>query len=322
MRQRWRERRLQTRIRDAVDLLYGRPGTDDELAELRDRLGEDPNVPPLRVLRAASALLDHQEHPTAVTVRFGPDDVGYIELDTGVELAVDAWDESVSYPITERSYEAHVRAALDAVLQPGMTFVDVGANIGFYTVLAAHAVGPTGTVHSIEPSSENCRLILLSVDRNDLTNVHLHPVALGATTGHSLFHTHLGTNGGLATGQFDIVTRPSTQVVPLARLDGTVTGPVDVMKIDVEGAEALVLEGGRTLIDREGPVVVSEFSQDMLQRVSGVTGTEYLTMWTDLGYTPHLIPRGGQTVEAIDDCAAFVDGLGLYDIEDLLLTRD
>ncbi|MDG2111818.1 MAG: FkbM family methyltransferase [Actinomycetota bacterium] len=318
-RERTHERRLLTEMRETFSLVYGREATDEEIVNLRERLGPTPDIDRVRLVRAAANLLDHQHHPTAFAVRFRGDDVHYLAVG-GFELALDALDTSVSHPLAAGHYEPHLRPFFAQVFEPGMTFVDVGANVGYYAMAAAQAVGPEGRVHAFEPNSENCRLILLSAERNGLSNVSVHPIALGDETGHALFHTHLGSNGGLLDTDGDALLSNTTTVVPLARLDDIVRERVDVVKIDVEGAEGLVVRGAVDLLETHRPIVITEFSLDMLERVSQTTGLDYIRFWTERGYTPHLCERHTGDLAEIGDPTAFIDGFeNRYQIEDLVM---
>ena len=205
-------------------------------------------------------------------------------------------------------------------LKPGMTFVDIGANVGFYSIIAGRVVGPEGRVLSFEPNSENCRLIMLSASRNHIDNLSLFPFALGDRTGQALFHTHIGSNGGLVGYESEALLNPTVVVVPIARLDDLVKESVDLMKIDVEGAESLVAQGAAGLIRRYRPTVVSEFSLEMLRRVSGVDGLEYLRFWTEAGYSISRLDRETHAPVAIDDPAEYLKGYGEIQLEDLVFS--
>src|SRR5690606_15185214 len=77
------------------------------------------------------------------------------------------------------NYEPHVTAEVRRLLQPGMTFVDVGANIGYFALLAASLVGAQGKVIAFEPNLENCELLRRSIAANGFDDfVHVHPYAV------------------------------------------------------------------------------------------------------------------------------------------------
>ena len=123
-----------------------------------------------------------------------------------------------------------------------MTVVDVGANLGYYSLLASKLVGPSGRVIALEPNSENCRLLLSSLRLDGITNVQLIPVAADTATGWAYYSTHVGSNGGLIDDA-DLLRHPGV-VVPTFRLDDLVEQPVGLLKMDVEGAEGRVDQGG------------------------------------------------------------------------------
>lgn len=260
---------------------------------------------------------DHQVSSTPFTVRLQKHDIQIINLN-GFQLAVDRVDPSVSTPIISGIYEPHLVKFYHDHVKSGMSVVDIGANIGFYSMLSAHLVGDTGNVSSFEPNSENCRLIELSANKNGLKNFKLFPFALSNEIGHALFTTHIGTNGGLIPDTEEMLTNPNCIVVPIMRLDDIMMKPVDFIKIDVEGAEGLVIEGATGLIEKHRPVVTSEFSLEMLARVSSNNGNEYLQYFNSIRYNVYIINRETYNLDLITDLDAFIDNYGeLTRIEDL-----
>ena len=242
-------------------------------------------------LRRLLAALDRQAYPSPVTVRFRRADLATVAL-PGFEAVVDRADAAVSASLlSEASYEPHVTAVVGRYLQPGMTAVDVGANIGYYTLLFAHLVGTSGRVLSFEPNSENLRLIFAALEANAVANVTVVPLALDAARGWSYFTSHVGSNGGLLNEDASQFVDGGGWIVATAALDEVVEGPVDFLKMDVEGGEGRVLAGAIETLRRCRPIVVSEFSCEMLRRVSGTDPLEYLSTFTELGYQLHVIDR-------------------------------
>ena len=269
------------------------------------------------IYRAILCSLDHQTLKTGFTVRFSEKDVSYVWF-RGILFAVDTKDIAVSLPLTQGIYESHLLSFYADRLKPGMTFVDIGANIGLYSLFAAHQIGEGGRVLSFEPYSENCRLILLSLIKNSLKNVMVFPVALSVKTGHAFFTTHIGSNGGLLPENVSVLSDPSCIVVPTVRLDDFIQEHVDFIKIDVEGAEGLVVMGARNLIERDRPIITSEFSMEMLPRVSGITCRDYLGYFKDNHYNIFLIDRDSGSLVSIVDIDLFLDSFGsITRIEDL-----
>ena len=195
-------------------------------------------------------------------------------------------------------HEAHLSAVFEKYCTSGMTVVDVGANLGYYSVgVASRLVGPTGRVVALEPNSENCRLLLSSLRLNDITNVQLLPVAADRATGWAYYSTHVGSNGGLIDDD-DLLSHPGT-VVPTFPLDELVEGPVGFLKMDVEGEEGRVVEGATCSIARDRPIVTTELKDEMLRRVSGTTVADYLGSFEKLGYRPSLLEKATGCGEAV-----------------------
>lgn len=150
------------------------------------------------------------------------------------------------------------RFLLQKLLQPGMTVVDVGANIGYYLLLAVQSIGAAGRVICIEPSSENLPELRRNIEINGFANVQLHAVALGDREGETGLHT--GINSGIA----DCESGPYR--VPLRRLDQVVTERVDFLKIDVEGYEGQVLAGAEALLATHKPTLFLELHPHIVGR--------------------------------------------------------
>jgi len=196
--------------------------------------------------------------------------------------------------------------------------VDVGANLGYYALLASRLVGASGRVIALEPNSENCRLLLSSLRMGGVTNVQLLPVAADTDTGWGYYSTHVGSNGGLIEDQ-DLLRHPGT-VVPTFRLDDIVDGPVGFLKMDVEGAEGRVVRGATGLIERDRPIITTELKDEMLRRVSGTSVAEYLGYFESVGYTPALLEKATGAEKPYPSVAALLADWGETDeLRDVLL---
>ena len=93
--------------------------------------------------------------------------------------------EAMQREIYMGTFEPDEAAMLQGVLKPGMTFVDVGANVGFFTLMAARAVGPGGHVHAVEPGPYAHRRLEVIVRENGIAQVTVHPIGLGMPRGRS-----------------------------------------------------------------------------------------------------------------------------------------
>jgi FkbM family methyltransferase len=274
-------------------ILYGRPPSEEELARLLAL--EIINTPqPNDVMRRIIAATDRGSLSTPFLIRLGRDDVVW-KTDEGFELALDAADIAVSRYVRDGAYEPHLTSFFKRTIRQGMSVVDVGANIGYYSMISSKLVGPSGRVLSFEPNSENARLILMSRERNKFDNLQLYPVALSDHTGHAFFSAALGSNGGILSETLDVLMSPQCSVVPTVRMDDIISERVHFIKMDVEGAEGLVLAGARQLTDSCRPIITMEFSFEMLSRVSGLNPFEVLRHFDSLGYSLNKLDRDGGT---------------------------
>jgi FkbM family methyltransferase len=154
------------------------------------------------------------------------------------------------------SYEPAKHALIRRHLRQGMTFIDVGANKGDFTLLAARLAGNSGRVISIEPEPENHSILERSIALNDYTNIKVMQFALSDRDG--IANLQIGSTSGSHTlsPEFDLLR---TVAVPTRTLDGVVAeqrlAPVDMIKIDVQGLELAVLRGASETL-RANPRIV------------------------------------------------------------------
>ncbi len=224
----------------------------------------------------------------------------------GFSLYVNPDDAAVGGPIGDTgSYEPHVTAVFEGHLRPGLNVIDIGANIGWFTMLAASRVGPGGHVLAVEPNPLNARMLEASRQLNGFGHVSLLPVAAGLRHGAVALHRTY-SNG--STTPLDRVDVLDAEIVPMIRLDDVVGDerrPVGLVKVDVEGAEALALGGLEATLRRDRPVVMSEFSPNMMPGASSMSGEEYLRWLQALGYRLGVIGTDG----SVRPCASSQDAL-------------
>jgi FkbM family methyltransferase len=155
------------------------------------------------------------------------------------------------------------------ILRPGMTVVDVGANIGVHTVYFAKTVGPDGQVFAFEPQRVLYQILCGNIALNKHINVITENVGLGAAMGTILVpkidYAKGGNFGGVSLGK-----AKTGQEVPLKTLDSYGLKSCHLIKIDVEGMEQAVLEGAKTLLEQHEPFLYvendrAEKSKDMIQ---------------------------------------------------------
>jgi len=185
-----------------------------------------------------------------------------------------------AYPDNETSravfltglYEPNEFYWLDKVLEPGETFIDIGANMGLYSLFAATKVGRCGVVVAIEPSGRDFERLRFHVELNRLTNVHLLQVAASNHKGEARLLVAPDRNAGHNTlGDFGYsgITPEATETVRLKQVDDVVQSmglqKVDFMKVDVEGAEFHVLQGAQDTLRLFRPTILLELSDRTLR---------------------------------------------------------
>src|SRR5262245_6068802 len=187
-----------------------------------------------------------------------------------------------------RHYEPHVVRAMQPFLPPGTTMVDIGANIGYHTLVAASRVGETGRVIAFEPILENCRLLRRSVAANGFAHVVVHQLAVADINGPVGFVMD-DSNGAIEPGD----ASAGQCQVQAVRLDSFLAGEprLHVVKMDIEGAEGRALRGMRALLARHRPVLFVEFSPVALRERSEMEPHEFLTELRSLGYHLRTIDR-------------------------------
>lgn len=207
----------------------------------------------------------------------------------GFDLYVHLDDWAVGARIAvKRRYEAHVTAAIRPYLRPGSVFVDVGANIGYYTLLAASRLGPDGKIFAFEPGAANCDLLQKSVAHNAFTNVQLFPHAVADTA--RMVGLTMDDSNGVIHAAAPAEGREQVTAVPLD--DALADQPrIDVIKMDIEGAEGLALQGATQLLQRHHPVVFTEFRPPAIANRSQMDPADFLNRLRALSYDLRVIDR-------------------------------
>jgi FkbM family methyltransferase len=194
-------------------------------------------------------------------------------------------------------YEPQETQLLRDLLQPGHVFVDVGANWGYYTLAAAHMVGPEGWVVAFEPEPRLFALLRANIDVNTLRHVLLKPFAIGPRQERVPFSAFKAEDGnwGLSHAvdrdRADVTDFESDSLPLDDALDGASVDAVQLVKIDVEGAETGVLAGmQRGLASGRYRYIMLECHPGLLAE-RGLTETSCVAALSDAGYRLWLIAQ-------------------------------
>lgn len=197
-------------------------------------------------------------------------------------------------------------------LRPGMRVIDIGANLGVYTLAAARAVGAEGHVYSVEPGAQPRKYLQASLEASGLGNVSIIPQAMSDFDGYGYLK---GDDSELASLAESVDEGTEAETVDVAKLDTLADsigwGSVDFMKIDVEGCEHRVVTGGSNFLRKNSPLIMFEFRSD------GGTDSRARRELESLGYRIYRILGNGEYLVPAPKCEELpVHDLNLFAAKD------
>lgn len=186
----------------------------------------------------------------------------------GPKIFLDTRDLSMTgHLILDGFWESWITKLFISIVKPGMTVLDLGANCGYYSLLAAYLVGTQGIVHSFEPNPFHHENFLKSKSINGYSQLHLHKVALGNNQGEITLYSpekHTASasfnKGQIRTFIDDSITNVT---VPMVNLLEYLPGlKADVIKMDIEGAEPLIMDSIFEIIQNSPNIkIIMEYNQ-------------------------------------------------------------
>jgi FkbM family methyltransferase len=239
-------------------------------------------------------LIEHHRLPAArlriladmLVPRGEEDPFDVVEVGTELRMELDMRSlaqRAIAYRLSDETELALVRT----LLRPGDVAIDVGANVGLYSLVAALAVRPGGTVYALEPNPRTAEQLRRNLDLNEITNVIVHGCAAASTRGSAVLRLSDPLEPGLATiasEEGEVVANVET-----VRVDDVIAEyaieHVSLLKIDAEGAEADVLDGARTSLEN-GAV-----DRVLFEVLDGRTAAQELLV--SLGYELQVVERPG-----------------------------
>lgn len=217
-----------------------------------------------------------------------------------IDLDPDQWTQNQIHGYLTHGvfYEADTVRQFQQILRPGDTFIDVGAHVGYFSLIASALVGKSGKVIAFEPEPRNRGGLWHNLIQNDVT-AKVSADALGNEDRTAVMFVNLDNDGGNAlwdvgTHPFNAKSKETPQPieVQMRRLDGLVKEPVRLLKIDTEGCETAVLQGARETLRRNPEMtVICEINRYALEQM-GSSEIELRTfMQKELGYECWLIEQ-------------------------------
>lgn len=215
-----------------------------------------------------------------------------IESGPGKGLRFDAGPASA--PFLTGEVERPVQEAILSVVQKGHVFYDIGANVGFFSVLVGREVGPAGAVYAFEPVPANAARIERNALLNQLDNIHVLRLAVSSELGRSelLLAHHAG--GAVLKGAGVPPDLAGSLFVETASIDALMESQglrtPDIVKIDVEGAEINVLHGMVNMLLRCRPIMLIEVD-DAESKACEIKLLSCLEFLSALDYTIDVLPN-------------------------------
>lgn len=222
------------------------------------------------------------------------------EIADSLRLFVDLADTHVGLNVVLGAYEPDERAFIVSHLRVGDVALDVGANIGFFSILMAAQVGAAGHVYSFEPLNRNAALLERSVAENRFqTRVTVTRAAVAEAHGTlELISPRVTNNWGgayLRTDSSEVPADHELLSVPIVTLDTcALRRPVRLIKLDAEGAEMRVLRGAKAILQEDRPIVLVELNQQQLASVSRCSASDVISEMARIGYRCFTLASGGQ----------------------------
>lgn len=191
----------------------------------------------------------------------------FIEFNLASGVKINLYKDSVLSRSIYKGFEKEETDYLTSILREGDIFIDIGANIGLFSLMASKAVGSKGLVISFEPTPNTFSRLSENVKLNDFKNINVRNIGLSDTTDELTFY--ISKNGYDAWNSFAPSQDNKLEIaikVPVSTLDFELIdiekSKIKLVKIDVEGWEKFVLNGGKDFLVNFNPIVMIEFTEE------------------------------------------------------------
>lgn len=229
-----------------------------------------------------------------------------VALRYGLRMKIDPSEFLQAHLYLFGSYELPTIRHIRSFLTPGAVCVDVGAQMGYLSLAMATCAGRKSVVHAFEPEGSNAARFMENMALNNIQNVHLHREAISNVEGMLQLFLSKTANAGTHSTLYNesTVTESSIQI-PATTLDAFARANdlqrLDLIKVDVEGAELEVLQGADTVLRAYRPRVILELC-DQLQIGRGLSSRKIKEFMVERGYLPYAIADDGTPVPSgLDD---------------------
>ena len=254
---------------------------------------------------------------------FGPKEITLLECQ-GSKIFVDPRDEGIAmFLLTNGVFDPHETELVRSLLAPGMVVVDIGANIGYYSLLAARCVGPEGHVYAFEPVPANVELLRRSVEANGYTQVQAIAKAVSDREGTIRLFVDARNFGNASIDEANVPDGVGAVEAPAVTLDGFFASRPDerpqFIKIDAQGAEGRILAGADRVLGGGSMKILLEFWPFGLKN-AGADPPALLERLRDYGFACSVIDSSGrrrpapEPQQVVSNCQAVAHGTGFVNL--------
>lgn len=197
-------------------------------------------------------------------------------------------DTTVLEKMLSGSYEPEQTELFKNVVHPGDIVLDIGANVGYYTLLFAKTVGPYGLVYAFEPDPTNFKLLKKNIEVNGYNNIKAFPFAVSNSTRKGFLYLNDYNAGDHRI--FDSKNNRKTVPIEIISLrDRFPNLRPNFIKIDTQGAEVEILKGIKNIIDDVHSISIEYWPYGLNK--AGYTGKDLCNILTDYGFVYELNPN-------------------------------
>jgi FkbM family methyltransferase len=198
----------------------------------------------------------------------------------------------------QRSFEYSTLNRFYSEIKSGYTVLDIGGNIGLFTLLASSKVGKEGKIISFEPNPSVAQIMRENVNKNEISNVRIEEIALSNANGEislNILRKEFSDLYSFISNSKNVEGLSESITVKMTRLDDFILensiGKIDIIKIDIEGAEFMCFEGAKKTLTNDKPIIIFECNESINIQRFGYNTFELLSFLYQFGYSFEEIER-------------------------------
>jgi FkbM family methyltransferase len=202
----------------------------------------------------------------------------------GFTMKLDRTDETISRMILAGDFESFETGIIKNIVKTGFSVLDIGANIGYYSLVCAELVGPEGKVYAFEPTPRTFEILKCNIHNNGFDAI-VAPYQYGVSNVNQKAQLYINDYNKGDNRLYKSADMKSIDI-DLVTIDSFLkpSGKIDVIKMDIQGAEALAVKGMSQLLQKDKPIIVMEFWPHRIKRL-GIEPKEMLQDLVTIGYS-------------------------------------